>query len=117
MAFLPKLIKAYGEIKAKDEGFEVIYVSLDENKASFEDHFASMPWPALPYGDERKRTLSETFDIQDGLPLVAAIGRAGQIVTKEAKDLVEQHGSDAYPFTDDHLKGIKGSLLKQSSAN
>ncbi|KAF2286653.1 hypothetical protein GH714_023240 [Hevea brasiliensis] len=105
-AFLPTLIKAYQEIKAKDDAFEVIFISSDRDQASFDEYFAEMPWLALPFGDERKASLSHKFKVQ-GIPMLVALGPTGRTITKEARMLVMLHGADAYPFTDEHLKEME----------
>ncbi|KAI4302241.1 hypothetical protein MLD38_038015 [Melastoma candidum] len=102
-AFLPKLVEAYHEIKSKDEGFEVVFISSDRDQASFDKFFSSMPWLALPYGDERKGFLSRKFKIK-GIPSLVALGPTGKTITKDAKSLVMIHGADAYPFTEEHIK-------------
>lgn len=104
-AFLPKLIKAYHEIKAKHGAFEVIFISSDRDQASFDEFFSRMPWLALPFGDERKKTLAGKFKIQ-GIPAVIAIGPTGKTVTTEAREIIAAHGVDAYPFTEEHLKHL-----------
>lgn len=108
-AFLPKLIKLYDEIKAKDNAFEVIFISSDRDQASFNAFFASMPWLALPFGDERKAFLQRKFKIRS-IPAVIAIGSTGRTVTKEARQLITVHGADAYPFTEEHLKQLEEKL-------
>ncbi|KAF2286668.1 hypothetical protein GH714_023413 [Hevea brasiliensis] len=105
-AFLPTLIKAYQEIKAKDDAFEVIFISSDRDQASFDEYFAEMPWLALPFGDERKASLSRKFKVR-GIPMLVALGPTGRTITKEARMLVMLHGADAYPFTDEHLKEME----------
>ncbi|KAJ7953612.1 Thioredoxin, nucleoredoxin [Quillaja saponaria] len=105
-AFLPKLIEAYHKIKAKDDAFEVIFISSDRDQEAFDEFFSGMPWLALPFGDTRKASLSRTFKVQ-GIPMLVAIGPSGRTVTKEARDLVSIHGADAYPFTDERLKEIE----------
>ncbi|KDP26595.1 hypothetical protein JCGZ_17753 [Jatropha curcas] len=105
-AFLPKLIEAYHEIKAKDNAFEVIFISSDSDQASYDDFFSTMPWLALPFGDERKASLSRKFKVQ-GIPMLVALGPTGRTITKEARSLITIHGADAYPFTDEHLKEIE----------
>ncbi|KAF3431258.1 hypothetical protein FNV43_RR25988 [Rhamnella rubrinervis] len=104
-AFLPKLIKAYHDIKAKDSAFEVIFISSDCDQSAFDEFFSSMPWLALPYGDERKKFLQCRFKIH-GIPEVVAIGPSGQTLTKEAQNVISAHGADAYPFTEEHLKQL-----------
>ncbi|KAL7171497.1 hypothetical protein ACSBR2_036202 [Camellia fascicularis] len=105
-AFLPKLVEAYQQIKAKDDAFEVIFISSDKDQASFEDFFSTMPWLALPFGDERKESLSRTFKVR-GIPMLVALDPKGRTVTTEARELVMYHGADAYPFTKERLKEIE----------
>lgn len=105
-SFLPKLIEAYNKIKAKDDAFEVIFISSDRDQSSFDEFFSKMPWLAIPFGDERKQFLSRTFKII-GIPAVVAIGPNGKTVTKEARDLIMFHGAEAYPFTEERLKEVE----------
>ncbi|KAL2547004.1 putative nucleoredoxin 1 [Forsythia ovata] len=105
-AFLPKLIEAYHEIKAKDDKFEVIFISSDRNQTSFDEFFSTMPWLAIPFGDNRKGSLSRLFKIQ-GIPMLVALGPTGKTVTTEARELIAYHGADAYPFTEERLKEIE----------
>ena len=58
---LVRYFEIYKEIKAKDEAFEVIFLSSDREQSSFDDFFSGMPWLALPFGDERKTSLLEKF--------------------------------------------------------
>ncbi|XP_059656115.1 probable nucleoredoxin 1 [Cornus florida] len=101
--FLPTLITAYHEIKAKDDAFEVIFISSDRYQSAFDDFFSGMPWLALPFGDKRKAFLQRRFKIR-GIPAAIAIGASGLTVAPEARQLLQSHGADAYPFTDDHIK-------------
>ncbi|XP_065873636.1 probable nucleoredoxin 1 [Euphorbia lathyris] len=105
-AFLPKLIEAYNEIKAKDDAFEVIFISSDRDQSAFDEFFSTMPWLALPFGDARKASLSRKFKVQ-GIPMLVALGPTGRTVTKEARSLIMLHGADAYPFTEEHMKQIE----------
>ncbi|KAL6294512.1 hypothetical protein ACE6H2_002654 [Prunus campanulata] len=108
-AFLPKLLEAYHKIKAKDDAFEVIFISSDRDQGAFDEFFSGMPWLALPFGDSRKASLSRRFKVQ-GIPMLIAIGPTGQTVTKKARDLVMQHGANAYPFTEERLKEIEAEF-------
>ncbi|GLT37040.1 hypothetical protein SLA2020_113800 [Shorea laevis] len=74
--FLPKLIESYHEIKAKDEPLEVVFISSDNDQASFDKSFSKMPWLALPFVDARKSSLSRRFKVI-GIPMLVAIGSSG----------------------------------------
>ncbi|KAF8016575.1 hypothetical protein BT93_H1944 [Corymbia citriodora subsp. variegata] len=102
-SFLPVLTDAYEKIKAAGNACEVIFISSDKDQTAFDDYFAVMPWLALPYGDERKKSLSRKFRVR-GIPMLIAISPTGRTLTKEARNLIMDHGADAYPFTAEHLK-------------
>lgn len=111
-AFTPKLVELYHQIKAKDDAFELIFISSDKDETSFEEYFSEMPWLALPFEDERKEYLDRIFKVQ-GIPTLVAIGPTGRTVTTEARKLVMCHGADAYPFTEARLKEIEEAENKE----
>lgn len=54
--FTPKLVefyKTYGD-KGSNVKFEVVFVSWDKDETAYKEHFETMPWLALPWGEERK---------------------------------------------------------------
>ncbi|KAH7857283.1 hypothetical protein Vadar_010899 [Vaccinium darrowii] len=114
-AFLPKLVETYHQIKAKDDAFELIFISSDRDQTSFEDYFSQMPWLALPFGDERQDYLDRIFKVE-GIPMLVAIGPTGWTITTEARELVMFHGADAYPFTEARLKEIEAENEEMAEA-
>ena len=94
--------------QGRHPAFELIFISSDRDQTSFDDYFAPMPWLAVPFGDERKNSLSRTFKIH-GIPSLVAIGPNGRTVTKEARDLIMAHRADAYPFTEERLKDLEAA--------
>ncbi|KAK8947850.1 putative nucleoredoxin 1-2 [Platanthera guangdongensis] len=112
-AFLPHLIEVYNNIKEKDGAFEIIFVSSDEDEESFDGYFSQMPWPSLPFWDERKRFLTRVFKIS-GIPSCVAINPEGKTVTKEARSLIMEHGANAYPFTKEQIKKLKDELEEKA---
>ncbi|GAB2297385.1 hypothetical protein Dimus_031492 [Dionaea muscipula] len=110
--FTPELIEAYQETKAKakvEEALEVIFISSDRDQSSYDEYYSSMPWLALPFRDERKAFLSKTFKVS-GIPCLVAIGPDGKTITTEARQLVQKHGAEAFPFTADHIKQVEEQL-------
>ncbi|KNA23565.1 hypothetical protein SOVF_023710 isoform B [Spinacia oleracea] len=108
-AFLPKLIEVYQQIKAKDNTFDVIFISSDKDQTSYEEFFTAMPWLAIPFDDKRNTHLSRLFKVFGASKLVA-IGPNGKTVTTEARELIMVHGAKAYPFTDERLKEVESEL-------
>ena len=43
-----RLLPRYQELTAARLPFEIVFVSSDEDEASYREHCAAMPWPALP---------------------------------------------------------------------
>lgn len=52
--FTPTLIEFYKTMQANNQGLEVIYVSLDRNRASFDEYYGTMPWYTIPYEDDAR---------------------------------------------------------------
>jgi nucleoredoxin len=73
--FTPKLVEFRNKI-AKD--FEVVFVSSDRDEASMRAYMkeAGMPWPALPFGLEKKAALTKTFEVR-GIPSLIVINDKG----------------------------------------
>ncbi|OIT33172.1 putative nucleoredoxin 1 [Nicotiana attenuata] len=115
-AFTPKLKEAYEKIKAKSGPLEVIFISSDQDQASFDDYFATMPWLALPFGDERKASLSRLFKVQ-GIPTLVAIGPSGKTITTGARNMIMHHGAEAFPFTEERMKEIEAEIADKKENN
>lgn len=106
---LSKLIEAYHNIKAKHAAFEVIFISSDGDEPYFKEFFLRMPWLALPFGDERKASLSKLFKVR-GIPTVVALGPSGKTVSPDCRHRIMEHGANAYPFTDERIKEIEAEI-------
>jgi thiol-disulfide isomerase/thioredoxin len=47
--YTPALISFYNEARASGRKFQVIFVSCDRDKESFDSYFSKMPWLAIPF--------------------------------------------------------------------
>ena len=55
--FTPKLavfFKGYGSTSAAEEKLDIVFISSDEDQASFDECFREMPWKALPFSGRSK---------------------------------------------------------------
>ncbi|KAF3431324.1 hypothetical protein FNV43_RR26055 [Rhamnella rubrinervis] len=109
VTFLPKLSQTYNELKANSKQFEVVFVTCDLDHTKFVEHYAKMPWFALPYDDKRSEFLKQRFEIEE-LPRVVVIGPCGRTVTTGALYLISVHGAKAFPFDEAHLLSLKLEL-------
>lgn len=65
-SFTPMLSQLYKEHNSKsepEEQFEVIYVSLDVDKPSFEKAYEEMPWLAIDFEDKKRLEIKERLNI------------------------------------------------------
>jgi thiol-disulfide isomerase/thioredoxin len=47
-ALTPRLAELYAQLQDKSRSFEIIFVSCDQDRPSFDTHRSEMPWPAVP---------------------------------------------------------------------
>uniref|UniRef100_A0A1J3IYZ3 protein-disulfide reductase n=1 Tax=Noccaea caerulescens TaxID=107243 RepID=A0A1J3IYZ3_NOCCA len=104
--FTPQLVEVYNELSPK-AGFEVIFVSGDEDEESFKDYFAKMPWLAVPFTDSETRDrLDQIFKVR-GIPNLVMVDDRGNVVNENGVGVIRSYGADAYPFTPERMKEIK----------
>jgi len=79
VAEMPNVIAAYG--KYKEKGFEVVGISLDEDKAAVEKFVEEnkMPWSQYFDGKGWENELAQHFGIS-GIPATFLVGKDGKIV-------------------------------------
>lgn len=104
--FTPSFVEVYNELSPKG-GFEVIFVSADEDEESFKDYFSKMPWLAIPFSDKGKRDhLDGLFEVQ-GIPHLVLIDEDGKVVSDKGVPIVREYGVEGYPFTQEKIKELK----------
>jgi len=87
-AFTPFLAKFFSHFRTTDRGqnFEIVYVSADKDKETFDQYFDEMPWHAVPYDDLQTR-VSKTVSgpgARDILHIICTIRTACKIVGNAA---------------------------------
>ena len=90
-SFTPALRQLYSD-KLKAQGVEVVFVSSDQDDASFANYYGEMPWLAVPF-DARdvKENLSSQFDIS-GIPaLIVLDARNGKVISADGRRDVMVH--------------------------
>lgn len=93
-SFTPVLAKIYEE--TKKNGFEVVFVSSDENQEAFEEYLNEMPWKAVPWIDRKmQKKLGDVLDVQ-GIPTLALFNESGDLVTLDGRSWVQ---TKKFPFT------------------
>jgi thiol-disulfide isomerase/thioredoxin len=87
VAEIPNVLEQYE--KYHDKGFEVVGVSLDEDREALEKFVTEqkIPWPILyekPEGEGWSHPLAKFYGIS-GIPTVVLIGRDGNVITLDAR--------------------------------
>ncbi|XP_056675569.1 nucleoredoxin [Monodelphis domestica] len=79
------LVESYRKIKESGQKFEIIFVSADRSEDSFKQYFSEMPWLAVPYTDEARRSrLNRLYGIQ-GIPTLIVLDPKGELITRQGR--------------------------------
>ncbi|XP_070399664.1 nucleoredoxin isoform X1 [Nothobranchius furzeri] len=79
------LVESYRTIKESGQKFEIVFVSADRSEDSFKQYFSEMPWLAVPYSDEARRSrLNRLFGIQ-GIPTLILLDAEGHVITRQGR--------------------------------
>nr|CAD1827387.1 unnamed protein product [Ananas comosus var. bracteatus] len=100
--FTLQLAEMYKKLQEKGESFEVVLISLDDDKSSYDQGFSAMPWLAVPFKDRIIDRLVRYFELET-VPTLVIIGSDGKTLHANAAELVEEYGIDAYPFSPEKL--------------
>lgn len=104
--FTNLLVNAYEQIKNLSPGFEVVFVSSDEDSDAFNNYHACMPWLAVPFSDlKTKKFLNQKFDVE-GIPCLIILqpdSSKDGTATYDGVELLYRYGAQAFPFTKKRL--------------
>ncbi|XP_077152486.1 nucleoredoxin [Ranitomeya variabilis] len=79
------LVESYRKIKELGQKFEIVLVSADRSEESFKQYFSEMPWVAVPYSDEARRSrLNRLYGIQ-GIPNLIILDPKGEVITRQGR--------------------------------
>jgi len=112
-AFTPQLVARY-KANADERNVEVVFVSSDKNRDSFDEFFRQMPWLAVPYADRGIREeLTERFRVRD-VPKLVVLDGEGNLVAKDGCDRIHEYlGEGGY----DMVRMSTSKMMKTSKQN
>jgi len=86
--FTPLLAKTYEKLKAQGKDFEIIYISSDKDEASFNEYLAQMPWLAIPFADQSRRSKLQVGLAVQALPTLVILDKDGSIISQNGRSSV-----------------------------
>ncbi len=97
--FTPALVDFYIALRNAGQPFEIVFISSDQDQASFDGYLKSMPWKAVPYADREVHDfLSREFSVS-GIPTLVLLDECGDLITTDGRAQVSR-GVEAFPFAD-----------------
>ena len=86
--FTPKLINFYEVANKEKKQIEIVFASHDRSEAEFNEYFGTMPWLAVPFGNEAIENLNDVFGIQ-GIPYFLVFNNEGKLIDAKGRTTVE----------------------------
>eukprot|EP00667_Euglena_gracilis_P024293 EG_transcript_27875 len=83
--FTPVLSKCYND-RLKEAGVEIIFVSADNDEASFKEYYSAMPWKAVPFS-RQKDVLSKRYKVRS-IPALVLLHPNGSVAATGGIQLV-----------------------------
>lgn len=96
--FIPHLVDLYETLRKRGISIEIIFISFDRDEDGFKEHVKSMPWLAVPFDLNLHRRLIDRYRV-DRIPSFIPLCSDALTVEENLIELIEDYGSDAFPFT------------------
>ncbi len=77
---------------AENKNVEIVFVSCDNTKEEYDDHFTELPFPGIRYGDPVIEKLEECFDV-GCIPVVPLIRKDGVIANENVRRIINDKGA------------------------
>lgn len=108
LPFTTLLLDVYNQLKQRGEQFEVVVVPHKLSADAFKRAFETMPWLCVPFTDRTRDTLRAQFQYKGvSLTWIPIIGPEGKTLSYNADELIQEHGADAYPFTQERINELE----------
>lgn len=94
--FTPQLAQAYSQWKANGESIEIIFISSDQDEASYMNYYNTMmPWARMPFNQQHSQQFGGMFNVS-GIPCLVILDRGtNKILSTEGWADVRNNGANA----------------------
>lgn len=95
--FTPRLVEFHNAMAKQGNPFEIVFVSSDNDSNAMYNYMKEMemPWLALEFDSDLNKTLKGKYEVK-GIPMLVIIDSKGNLVTKNGRGDVTQHGDSAF---------------------
>ena len=97
----------------------IVFVSLDQEEAAFDQYRKTMSWPAIPFQDARRALLQIGLQVKS-IPTLVFIDREGKVVTASGvSELMNDPTLEQFPYESkaiDLSQGTNVEKLQRSSS-
>lgn len=100
------LVDVYKELSLEG-GFEIVFISADEDEESFNNYFSKMPWLAVPFSDSEARVSLDGLFKVSGIPYLVLLDDKGAVLSNSGVEIIREYGAEGYPFTQARIEEIK----------
>ena len=89
------LAKFYTDLNAAGKKMEIVFASCDNTDKEYEEYTGTMPWKAIPFASPNRTTLGDTYKV-GGIPTLAILDKAGNLLVADAYEDVQKKGVAAF---------------------
>ena len=93
--FTPQLAQVYSQWKAQGDSIEIIFISSDQDEASYMNYYSMMPWARMIFNQQASQQLGGQFNVT-GIPNLVILDRGtNKIVSSDGVNEVRNQGANA----------------------
>ena len=96
---------------SKDKNFEIIFISWDEDKKSFDEYYKDMPWLKVDQkAQDIRDQLYDKFHVSSIPTLILLDGNSGDVISQDATEKIEYDDKtgENFPWKQEQQKDDDG---------
>ena len=96
-----------------DQNVEIVYVSLDQEEAAFNEYRANMPWLTVPFADLRRGVLQIGLGVRS-IPALIFVDENDSLLTSSGvTELLNDNTLSRFPWQNDVIDLSSGALVEK----
>ena len=112
--FTPILKNFYQIANKTKKQIEIIFCSSDQDKKHFKNYYSTMPWLAIPFGEEIKEIIEEKFSI-NSIPKFLLFNNKGILIDSDARSIIQKKANNEGEIEEIIVQNIINDWLNPKS--